>query len=221
MCGRFSQFRLGTAFLSLFHIEIEPNFKGSKNIAPSELAHIIRRPNQGEFPPSRSPKYIFSPHSFGLFPSWAKPDFKPNYTFNARSETLEEKPSFKGSYKYKRCIIPVDGYFEWKTEGKRKIPFYIKDTYNKPLFLAGLYDIVERHDMYIQSFSIITKSSEGNLKEIHDRMPVFLNVDQSKEWMNNKEKIEYYFGAPKNIEFKEAPVEVSNARNKDIDFDNL
>ncbi len=192
MCGRFTQLHLPMSILNLLglsEIQIEENW----NIAPSQVAYIFRRPFLGEYPKSSTPKFVLSPHQFGLLPSWAKPDFKTNYTFNARSETLTEKAAFKGSYKYKRCVVPINGYYEWRKEGKKKIPYYFERSDNKPFLLAGLFDILERHDAFIQSFCIITRESQGELKEFHDRMPVILPQEEATNWMYGSDPIGKYF----------------------------
>lgn len=146
------------------------------NIAPSQpLATLL---NNGE--------YTYT--HFGLIPHWMKE--KKAVSINARAETLTEKPSFKNPYKRKRCLIPVNGFFEWKKEGKNKIPYWIHSTEGDFFALAGLWEQWHNKDTgeIITSSAIITTEPNEIMKPIHDRMPVILKEDDWKLWLDKEVK---------------------------------
>jgi putative SOS response-associated peptidase YedK len=130
---------------------------------------------------------------WGLIPSWTKNDedakvirFK---TFNARSETISQKPSFSGSLKRQRCIIPVKGYFEWQHIGREKIPWYIYHAEDQILSFAGLYNRWTSNTTgeAIDTFSIITTDANTLTSEIHNsgkRMPAILDKGAELKWLN-------------------------------------
>ena len=130
---------------------------------------------------------------WGLIPPWIKTmedaeeiRFK---TFNARSESIESKPSFSSSFKSKRCIIPVKGFFEWQHVGKKKIPWYIYSSEDEIFTLAGLFnDWVEtKTGEVISTFTIITTDANEMMAEIHNsrkRMPVILGRAEEKRWID-------------------------------------
>lgn len=123
---------------------------------------------------------------WGLTPSWAKDDSFASKMINARAETLSQKPSFKGSFKRHRCIIPANGYYEWSIDkGGKKRPYYIKPK-NQELFLfAALFDVWEKNENHLLSSTIITTSANNELKKIHERMPAILKREDIPIWLDN------------------------------------
>lgn len=110
-------------------------------------------------------------------------------TFNARSESLDTKPSFSSSFKTKRCIIPVSGFFEWQHTGKEKVPWYIYHADNEVLSIAGLYDewIENNTGETFTTFSIVTTDANILMSEIHNsgkRMPAILDRDSELKWID-------------------------------------
>ncbi len=129
--------------------------------------------------------------NWGLIPFWAKDEEIKKYTLNARAETVFEKPSFKGSIKSKRCIVPATGYFEWKHTDNKKQPYFIHLKNQDAFSFAGIWDTWTNKitGEIIKSYSIITTSANPLLAEIHNtkkRMPVVLTKDMEFEWLNNK-----------------------------------
>jgi putative SOS response-associated peptidase YedK len=124
---------------------------------------------------------------FGLIPSWAKD--KKSININGRGETLFEKKSFRESFKSKRCIIPINGYFEWEKDKDKKTskPHIIKSSKENFLALAGLWD--EWYDIetskYLLSCALITTQPNEKVEVIHDRMPVVLDKKDWKKWLDN------------------------------------
>ncbi|GMG86748.1 SOS response-associated peptidase [Biformimicrobium ophioploci] len=131
---------------------------------------------------------------WGMIPSWSD-SFESSYaTFNARIETLREKPTFRGAWKHgTRCLIPARGYFEWKQLGNYKQPYFIHDESHAPLVFAGLWEPWEPKDGKAEveprySCTIITKPAEGKLAALHDRLPVMLELNQAEEWLRGEQR---------------------------------
>ena len=176
MCGRFTVAmdieELQEAFPGVdFGLYLKPNY----NVAPSQQVLAIPNFDAGKA----------LPFQWGLIPSWSK-DKKIGYKMiNARAETLHEKPSFKKPYRSQRCLIPANGFFEWKKQGTQKTPIYIQLKSKKPFAFAGLWEKWEPGDQEpIQSFTIITTEANDFLKPIHQRMPVILKPDDYAHWLN-------------------------------------
>ncbi len=130
---------------------------------------------------------------WGLIPSWTKNIDDANSirfkTFNARSESVAKKPSFSSSLRTKRCIIPVKGFFEWQHIGKEKIPWYIYNSENEVLSIAGLYDVWTENNTgeVFNTFSILTTDANDLMAEIHNsakRMPVILDKTAEHTWID-------------------------------------
>jgi putative SOS response-associated peptidase YedK len=130
---------------------------------------------------------------WGLIPSWTKGIDQANIirykTFNARSESIDTKPSFSSSFSSKRCIIPVKGFFEWQHVGNEKIPWYIYQSENEVLSIAGIYDdwIENNTGEVFSTFSIITTEANDLMARIHNsgkRMPVILNNSSETRWLD-------------------------------------
>ena len=130
---------------------------------------------------------------WGLIASWTKGIDQANIirykTFNARSESINTKPSFTSSFRTKRCIIPVRGFFEWQHVGNEKIPWYIYHSENEVISIAGIYDdwIEDNTGEVFSTFSIVTTEANELMARIHNsgkRMPVILDRSSEKEWIN-------------------------------------
>jgi putative SOS response-associated peptidase YedK len=131
--------------------------------------------------------------TWGLIPARTKnrdqADIIKYKTFNARSESIETKPSFSSSFRSKRCIVPVKGFFEWQHSGNEKIPWYIYHTENEVLSIAGIYDywIASDTGETFSTFSIVTTEANDLMAHIHNsgkRMPVILSKDSEKKWID-------------------------------------
>jgi len=137
-------------------------------------------------------KVMILPLKWGLIPFWVKSLNMANKiisgTFNAMAETIFEKPSFRSSIKYKRCLIPVTGFFEWHDFNNKKYPFYISLKSKEPFSLAGIWDCWINPDSNeeVKTFSIITTEANPLLEKIHNakkRMPVILKYETEKSWL--------------------------------------
>jgi len=149
---------------------------------------------------------------WGLIPGWTKSQDQANIirykTFNARSESIATKPSFSSSFRSKRCIIPIKGFFEWQHLGNEKIPWYIYHTENEVLSLAGLYDdwIESNTGEVFSTFSIVTTEANDLMAVIHNsgkRMPLILNKSTENRWIDvsisTDEAISLLYPAPSEI----------------------
>lgn len=147
------------------------------NIAPSqEVPVIVRNEDRNELRPMR----------WGLVPSWAQDKAIGQRVINARAETLLEKPSFKQLVATKRCLVPADGFYEWRLEGKRKAPMWIQLKNREPFAFARLWDSwrdrESENELY--TFTIITTRPNGLLKPIHDRMPLIYDAAMGRQWLD-------------------------------------
>ncbi len=178
MCGRFTltinPADLQDAFSNYhFPVRFAPRF----NIAPSQP--ILAIPNDN--------KLAADFFVWGLIPMWAKDPTIGSRLINARGETLAEKPSFRGSYRHKRCLILADGFYEWKSVGdkKTKIPYYIHMQDRQPFAMAGLWDSWESPDgSSLKTCTIITTTPNELMETIHDRMPVILHPRDYAKWLD-------------------------------------
>lgn len=181
MCGRSSltviEKELEKRFNSTFYSEdLErynplPNY----NVAPTHMHPVITNLDQDHLQFYR----------WGLIPFWAK-DEKVGYKMiNARKETLLEKTTFKNAVNKKRCIVPLDGFYEWKKTATGKQPYRIVTTNTEVFCVAGLWERWSpKAGEDIFSFTIITQAPNDLMAEIHNRMPAILSPDQERDWLD-------------------------------------
>jgi putative SOS response-associated peptidase YedK len=178
MCGRFTlTVNPGEVQESFSAYSFPQSFAPRFNIAPTQP--VLAIPND-----DRNTADFFV---WGLIPMWAKDPSIGNRMINARGETLEEKPAFRGSLKYKRCLILADGFYEWKgAPGKKgKIPFFIHMKDRKPFAFAGLWDSWTSPDgSLVKSCTIITTEPNELTGLIHNRMPVILHPRDYAKWLD-------------------------------------
>jgi len=178
MCGRFTLTINPADLRDTFSDYIFPSQFGPRfNIAPSQP--VLAIPNDEK---NTADFFIW-----GLIPMWAKDPSIGNRFINARGETVAEKPSFRGSFKYKRCLILADGFYEWKANSgkKTKTPFYIHMKNRRPFALAGLWDVWEGPDgSNIKTCTIITTTPNELMEHVHDRMPVILHPRDYAKWLD-------------------------------------
>ena len=179
MCGRFVRKSAKEELRKRFGFDnplggvlLEPRY----NIAPSQ-EHPVLIVNQD--------RRMLRMMKWGLVPHWAK-DPKIGYKMiNARSEGIEEKPSFRGPLKKGRCLVIADGFYEWQKPGKKtKIPYYFRLKSNEPFAFAGLWDLWEKGDEPLWTFTIITTSPNELMEPIHSRMPVILRESDEARWLD-------------------------------------
>lgn len=177
MCGRFFLITDLAKIAEEFGIgRILADFKPDRNVAPGQYIPVLINQNG---------QNIMTSLRWGLIPSWAKEASVGNKMINARAKTVAAKPSFKNAFQRRRCLIPVDGFYEWQKSGKGKEPFSISLRSGKPFCLAGLYEHWLSPDKKpIQTCTIITTEANELVKSIHDRMPVIIESKFYNFWMN-------------------------------------
>ncbi|MCB1142286.1 MAG: SOS response-associated peptidase [Leptospiraceae bacterium] len=178
MCGRYVFTSEPGELKSLFPgLEILENFKQGKQISPGQDVAVLRKVQN---------RYRLSGFHWGLIPPWAK-DKKIGYKMiNARSETVREKPSFQKPFRNGRCILPANGFYEWKTIGKKKYPHLITEKDSKEMYLAGLCEEWKSDGTTLVSCTILTTSANSMISEVHDRMPVLLTPEECKVWLEER-----------------------------------
>ncbi len=186
MCGRFARYSLSRELERYFNalpppFEIQPSY----NVAPTQEIPVIVQLEEA--------RHIKKRH-WGLVPFWAKEISIGSRMINARVETLSSKPAFKAALKHRRCLIPANGFYEWKGKAGNKQPFYICRPSVEPLAFAGLYETWEDKQAPpdagpYKSCTIITMEACDSVKEIHHRMPLILKPEAFEEWLDpgNKE----------------------------------
>lgn len=154
------------------------------NIAPSQVVPVIIEEGDGRGGATQvsNLRYNVALFQWGLVPSWSTESIG---FINARAETLEEKPSFAESFRTRRCLIPADGFYEWKRKGKWKQPYFFQLQDENQFAFAGIWDRWERDDLSITSCAIITTTPNELLADIHDRMPVILSHENQQKWLRN------------------------------------
>ena len=167
MCGRFAlkNFRGVEDLFSPFNIPV-PEMEGRYNISPGSF-----------IPGLLSDMTLHTDIFWGMKPPWMK---NQKLLINARSETIREKSTFKKHIKQHRMIIPASGFYEWKTEANKKIPYYITDPEDKFLAIAGIYRINENKEIQC---AIVTTRAGISMSSVHDRQPVLLKSDAMKDWL--------------------------------------
>jgi len=178
MCGRFVLMTPGKSLAEHFRLAEEPSLEPRYNIAPTQPVAIIE-PKAGSS--LRELKIV----RWGLIPFWAK-DAKIGARFiNARSETASDKPAFRSAFKMRRCLIPADGFYEWKKLEKDRDPYLVVLASRMPFAFAGLWESWKSPDgELIESCAILTTDANELLRPIHDRMPVILSPTDYELWLN-------------------------------------
>lgn len=182
MCGRFSLSASPEAIQELFSLSDAPKSPARYNIAPSQPVAAVRATTLGG-------KRDFTFFNWGLVPFWAKEPSIGARMINARAETVAEKPSFRAAFRYRRCLIPADGYFEWVNTDEGKQPFHIHQPSNAPFAFAGLWERWESPDgSAIESCTIITTEANQDVRKIHHRMPAILFPQDFERWLSPEDQ---------------------------------
>src|SRR5258706_5673787 len=177
MCGRYSQTKGWDGLAPRFKLEGAPRpIDRRYNIAPSHQAAGIGL---------RAGKREITQMRWGLIPSWVKDPKGESCPINARAETLALKPAFKTLLARRRCLVPADGFYEWKKEGSRKVPMRFHLPVPVAFAFAGLWDKWRGPDgKEIASFTIITTRPNDLCRQVHDRMPAILAEGEENAWLD-------------------------------------
>jgi putative SOS response-associated peptidase YedK len=178
MCGRFAQTTKPKNIAEKLQIQLKvglEEFQPRYNVAPSSMVPCVRVP-YGETQP------VLENLKWGLIPSWAK-DPKIGFKLaNARAETVAELPSFRSAFKKQRCLVPIDGFYEWN---QVKQPYYFSLKSGEPFYLAGLWEFWQPPTGgRLQTFTLITTQPNAVVAPVCDRMPVILEEKDFEPWLN-------------------------------------
>ena len=179
MCGRYALHSTPEVIALQFGLHSTPSWPPRYNIAPTQLAPIVRIAAGGgrEMAIAR----------WGLIPSWAKDMAMGAKMNNARAETVAEKPAFRAAFRRRRCLIPVDGWYEWRQEGGRKQPYFIYPQNRGVCGLAGLWEEwISPDGSPIESYAVVTTDADTTTGKIHDRMPVVIAPAQHSLWLEGE-----------------------------------
>jgi putative SOS response-associated peptidase YedK len=213
MCGRFSQFHSWQevhAYLNIFGAA--RNLPARYNIAPTQDAAVVRHAPEG-----RALDFL----RWGLVPSWAKDNSMAARMINARAETVAEKPSFRSAFRKRRCLVPADGFYEWRGPKGAKQPYRILSADGGMFAFAGLWERWDRGGGEpLESFTIITTAANSKLTPVHARMPVILDPVDFDLWLSPdlaaNEALTLLRPAPDSaVDFHAVNKHVNNARNDD------
>lgn len=185
MCGRFILASPPHIVRDLLDVEIRENFPARYNIAPTQPIAIVRINERG--------RREFALVRWGFIPSWAKKAYfekvgaKP--LINARGETVAEKPAFRSAFKRRRCLVPADGFYEWRTEKGARQPYLIKPSAGGPFAFAGLWETaVDPDGGEMDTAAIITTESGPDVAPLHNREPVVVAREDFARWLNIDER---------------------------------
>ena len=177
MCGRFALTSDAANISKHFRVDLSSPILPRFNIAPSQKVLGIR-------PQSKAHEYTSALLSWGLIPSWARDQSIGARLTNARSETVLTKPSFRDSFRRRRCLIPADGFYEWTASKNRKQPYYIRLASHQPFGIAGLWDSWESDGERIETCTILTCDANEAMKHLHPRMPVVIQPERYDAWLD-------------------------------------
>lgn len=217
MCGRYALTASPEDVRALFGYAEQPNFPPRYNIAPTQPIAIVRRQHGARH---------FALVRWGLMPGWVKDPASFSLLINARSETAAVKPAFRGSMRHHRCLIPANGFYEWRRgPDKRKQPYWIAPKDGGLVGLAGLWcDWMDAEGSEIESAAILTTLANAIVAPIHNRMPVIIPPSNFDRWLDTanvdaKEAATMLRSAPDDL-FHAVPVSsrVNSAANDDADL---
>ncbi|KAB1074748.1 SOS response-associated peptidase [Methylobacterium planeticum] len=182
MCGRFFIAQAPEIFREFYGYPERPNFPGRYNVAPTQpVAVVLAEAGERRFRLMR----------WGFWPGWLKDPKDFPLVINARVETVQEKPTFRGALRHRRCIVLADGFYEWRREGTGrnavKTPFKISRQDGAPMALAGLWENwIGADGSEIDTAAIVTTGANGTMAAVHDRMPAILAPETIGPWLDTR-----------------------------------
>lgn len=175
MCGRFVITSPPEALRQIFGYPEQPNFPPRFNVAPTQPIPVVFGESERHFALMR----------WGFLPAWLKDPRKFTVLINARAETVRDKAAFKNAIRRRRCLVPADGYYEWKTFERRKQPFFIQRRDGRPIALAGVYETwVGPNGEELDTVAIVTAAASADLATLHPRVPVTVAPDDFELWLD-------------------------------------
>lgn len=182
MCGRMTQQTDPAEIGRIFGAEVrEPQLQAELgprfNVAPTQPIRVVVQRAEGRF---------VEMHRWGLVPSYASSLAAGARLINARAETVATSPAFRGSFARRRCLVPAEGFYEWRKEGRRRQPFLFYPAHERPLFFAGLWAAWrDPHEgAWLLSCAVVTTRANRIVSALHDRMPVILDEATARLWLD-------------------------------------
>ncbi len=191
--------------------ETPPELSASYNVAPTQKVLVARQIDD---------KREGVVMRWGLIPSWAKD--KKMAQINARADSAAEKPMFRSAFKKRRCLILADGWYEWKTNGKQKQPFFFRMKAEEPMLFAGLWEKWDDEEGPVETCAILTTDANELTKAVHNRMPVILAGDDALSWIepdDDKDRLNALLRpfSPDKLAYHAVDAMVGNVRNNSAD----
>jgi putative SOS response-associated peptidase YedK len=180
MCGRFVQYSDPDFYASAFELDSLSAATPRYNLAPTQQVLVVRNTDE---------RRELVPLRWGLIPSWSKGPDNRYSMINARAETVNAKPAYRTAFKHRRCLIPTEGFYEWRKEGRAKTPFLIRRKDGESFGMAGLWERWRgKDDETIESCTIIVTEANALVRDLHDRMPVILAPEGYGAWLDPENK---------------------------------
>jgi len=179
MCGRYRLSKRKQIIEEYFDtVDWQDNWSPRYNIAPTQTVPVIRQH-------PKEPVRQLSLMGWGLIPSWAKNPSIATSTINAKSETAATKPAFRDPFKFRRCLIPADAFYEWKRTGSSKQPYCFEVREGELFALAGIWDgWKDPTGNWVKTCSILTTTPNAVTRAVHGRMPVILDPGSYNLWLD-------------------------------------
>ena len=198
MCGRYKITKPVSKTVDIVKTNIKVEDSDNYNAHPTQKLPIIKSYTNGK---------ALELCEWGLVPAWSQKIEKFSPLINARQETLMEKITFKNVIQTSRCLVPADGYYEWKREEKNKIPYYFTKEDNELIFLAAIH--------HNNQFCVITREATEEISNIHHREPLIINQSQINNFLNVKKDAMQVLNSikPPKLKFHEITKDVNNPEN--------
>lgn len=176
MCGRFALARTPDELTPIFNLAECVDLAPRYNIAPATDMAVVRHSPAGT--------RVLHSLRWGLVPHWIKDPTIGSRLINARAESVQDKPAFRGAFQKRRCLIPADGFFEWQRQGDRKQPFFFSSPAGQVLAFGGLWESWQASDGgLLRTACILTTAANQGVGAIHDRMPLLLAPEDWATWL--------------------------------------
>jgi putative SOS response-associated peptidase YedK len=179
MCGRYFLHSTAEKLTQLFGEMPMPLLAPRYNIAPTQPVPIVRLDANGR----REMVLV----RWGLVPGWSKGPDSRYSMINARSETVAQKPAYRSAFRYRRCLVPADGFFEWRAGSEGKQPHVLRAADGQPLALAGLWEHwQDDQGNELESCVILVREANAQVRPVHDRMPVIIGRESFDTWLDRR-----------------------------------
>lgn len=176
MCGRYSLYSTPTELGDYFAATVQYHFEKSYNIAPTSTIAVLIMLDK---------ERIILPMRWGLIPAWQKAGQRSSLLNNAKIETIDSKPSFRSSFKSRRCLILVNGFYEWDATTEPKQPYYFSQPDHHPFALGGIWDRWVTEEKSVDSCCIITEPANQIVAKVHERMPAIITPQDYDAWLDS------------------------------------